>query len=129
MQLFAKGELRSTAPSSRRYDPSIDVPGATPTDPVCKVVNLPLKVTPALDSTAKLAQLPRGMSTLAVASAVAMQKTATVSEMDCMVDVDADEKQLNYGTKKLMMTGILIRFLSLDYETLVLGSTSLEQKQ
>ena len=70
MQLFASGELRSTAPVSRRYEPSIEVPGATPTDPVCNMVSLPSKVTPALASTAKFWQLPKGMSTLAEAAGV-----------------------------------------------------------
>lgn len=85
MQLFASGELRSTAPVLRTYDPSIEVPGATPTDPVCNVVNLPLKVTPALASTAKFWQLPRAMSALAETTVVDTAKRATAKEIDCIM--------------------------------------------
>ena len=49
--------------------PPIEVPGETPTLPVAMVVTVPSNVMAVPASTAKLAQLPRGMLTAPLANA------------------------------------------------------------
>ena len=56
-------------PVPRMALPPIEVPGETPTLPVAMVVTVPSNVMAVPASTAKLAQLPRGMLTAPLANA------------------------------------------------------------